>query len=273
MIYFVETAKGGFGPADLAALGIAHIVGPGDGVSSRQTAQGPGGAAGLYVCNARVADLDQLEGLTWSEPLPGLPAAVRVGWATKPTPELLARREQLPGYWFDDVDGRRWRVPLVRRVDAAGTPRAATPCYLTFDTSGELVPGEPVAKYRYLSEVCDECWPRLDEFFRHDQHVAAAIEAGEDVGELGPRPPLPTADVLRWLSAIVATNYYASAQELVLLGVWSDVGLGPLSWLLAATSYDELLRREAAAEKKSPATVSSASDERCSTTTPGATGA
>lgn len=245
MIYFVETNKASAKPSDLASFGLAHIRGEGESLSVKAASgKTPGGNPGLLLCNRTRFGTDGLRlDLDWSHPLPGLPAVVRVAWTKRPGPEELARDQQLSGYRLTDAADRKWLVPVVRRVGDDDGPVSALPCYLTIGPDGNMIRGEPKAEYRHIWEASAEPWNALLASVNYERALAEAIKAGEGVDELGPPPELTDADVMRWLTPILAANYVIGGPELVQLGAFDELGVQPLSWLSAALSIAELLRR------------------------------
>lgn len=243
MIYFVETNQQSAKPADLAAWGLSHLLDDGEALASVAVSGACKlGVPGLIVANKSRWGVDCMTAdAAWSDPLPGLPVRVRVAWAERPTPESLARKRQLDGWLVKDADGREWRLPLVRSLGDDDTPEPATPRYLKFGPDGELVPGEVKEEWRYLWEATETPWRRL----------VAMWEAGlSDEGD-DPRQRVTDAEVVDWLSPIVAANYAVTARELVAMNTF-DADVTPFRWLSLAVSFAQLVRRhqEREAQKK-----------------------
>lgn len=272
MIYFVETTRASLKPADLPSLGLSHILDAGEALNCVQvTGKTPGGKPGLLVCNKTRFGADGLKlEHEWSHPLPGIESVVRVAWSERPTPEKLARKVQLQGYRVDDADGREWQLPLVRKVDDGGCPVSTLPCYQTLNAEGEVVAGSPKQEFLHLWEATEEPWGALTASISYERAVRDAIQAGEDISQLGPPPKLTDADTLRWLTPIIAANYLVSATELMLLNTFDTVGRGPLSWVSLAISFaDKMRRMDAMEEQKKTADAMSRSDEKTSTSPAG----
>lgn len=245
MIYFVETNKATAKPSDLASFGLAHIRDEGEALSSKAASgKTPGGKSGLLLCNrSRFGNDDLRLDLDWSHPLPGLSAVVRVAFPSRPAPEQLARKTQLKGYWVTDAADRQWLLPLIRKVGDDGAPVSALPCYLTIGPDGSLAKGDPKQEYRHLWEESAEPWDRLLASLNYERAMRQSVEGGDDLGDLGQPPELTDADVMRWLTPIMAANYVIGGHELVLLSAFDDVGSQPLTWLSTALSFSEFMRR------------------------------
>lgn len=239
LLYFVETDAAAARPADLADYGLAHILDGSDPLASvRAEGATPGGESGLLLANkSRLGgapfDID-LDAQVWSDPLPGFPGTVRVGWWRdhEPTPASLARSKPAAGYTVTDASGRDWHLPVVRKfVD--GESVAAVPQYLTFDDNGNVVSGEPLEQYVPLFEGSEEPFERLRH--RFDAVLDSSFEG--DGGE-----PITDGEVLRWLSPLVAANYVVTAPELVVMRCFDDVDDGALRWLALSIGLSSWVR-------------------------------
>lgn len=92
---------------------------PARGYCQRFTAVGPDGKGGMLVAGRQAAGEVQHDAdcQTWIECENG---TFWLGYKTeaKPTPDDLARDDQISGHWVDMADGSRWHVPILRVIES-----------------------------------------------------------------------------------------------------------------------------------------------------------
>lgn len=122
--------------------------------------------------------------------------------ARRPTPESLARENQIAGRWLTLSDGHDWLLPMTRlwvAVDGELVYRRTLPTRLTRDEFGNWVPGEVKNQYRELSRLAGEFMDAVisgtvSDFTEFDNLVIEAFR----------------------------TNYRVSAMEIALLELHED---------------------------------------------------
>ncbi|MEO1496203.1 MAG: hypothetical protein AAFV43_03540 [Planctomycetota bacterium] len=236
-LYFVGESKGSASAVDLSRwqLTYAFTSAPASRGARIQDVQGLALVDSSRNTQPAVGDDDPKplavtvveESQTWVE-LPRLDDGPRrwVGYWNEypPTPEDLARPQQLAGYLRTDDEGRKWRLPLVRRPDDDGEPTCSLPTKLSFTPDGDLVAGQVTARYRELYDLTEAPWQ--------------ALVQGKAIADR---------EALTILGKILGANYVIDWPELLTLGCFSDeVAHSPAMWLAAAIGFLELLEwREA----------------------------
>lgn len=100
---------------DLVALGLAYAF-ESPAVSNRGVSGGPAGQDGVLVAGAGLDGSQVLyvkDRQTWRQ-IPQSTVWVGYETAAPPSPDDLARADQLDGYWLELADGQRWLVPIAR---------------------------------------------------------------------------------------------------------------------------------------------------------------
>lgn len=127
--------------------------------------------------------------------LPGSGVYVGVDPDQLPTPESLARREQIDGHFVTLGDGCEWLVPVARMISGA-TP---LPRRLAWDGT-EWTPGDVMPKYRELFGAACRLWEVL---------------SGGDAAELTLSTECDIA------ATALAINYRIGPAEISLMGLFS----------------------------------------------------
>ena len=145
--------------------------------------------------------------------------------AKRPTPESLARENQIKGQWLRLADGHDWLLPMARHwveFDGDIIFRRTLPARLTRDDNGDWVPGEVKERYRELWRLATECWQKSThgdgyEFREIDNLVIECFK----------------------------TNYRMSAVEIDLLGIHEDhLRESAVAILLDLDSFDTLYKKK-----------------------------
>lgn len=242
-IYLVETEAANVKQADVG-LAYAFTSSP----ERCQASTGPGGRPCL-VLQERSRHGQQPTGYykdqqTWRK-LPaveGLPERWVGYWNdAKPTPEALERPRMLPSVAVRLVDDQYWKVPVVRRFDAATqTYSSALPRYLDLDDEGRVFPGAIQEKYAAL---WDAVTPIADAQF---------ADGSEDSEE---KLALCEQQLCRAVEALLQTNYLVSLTELISLQALAPDT--PALIALASCRYDTLMAWLEDSQKKTPHPVPS----------------
>ncbi|MEN1680785.1 MAG: hypothetical protein AAGJ46_14445 [Planctomycetota bacterium] len=171
-------------------------------------------------------------------------SGVRVGYyhGHPPTPDSLARAEQLPGYVVPTCDGQEWRFPSVRQVDEEGQPQCLLPSTYRQLPSRKLVPDKPLERCRWLWDATEEAWQAL---------VADA--------------DLPEEHFVELAGKLLSANYYATDVELATLGAFGQTFWGEVNNIVSLCVGAESFFRwkeaqETPGKSLSAETGSSASD-------------
>jgi hypothetical protein len=176
----------------------------------RTVSRGPGGQSGLIVStndrycgyyeNAQMwrqeAGEDYWVGMWKDEP---------------PTPETLARSNQIPGVYLRLDDGNTWLIPKARHFeefDGEILARTVLPTRLTRDADGRWYPGEIKPRYRRLWELVEG-------------YLEAVTNSEEDDGGM---VHVRFEDLDNLVIEAFQANYKVAATEIDLLGVY-DVNL------------------------------------------------
>lgn len=182
------------------------------------------------------------------------PTAAYVGYSALPSPQDLARPEQLRGHWLTLLDERQWLVPVARAyTEEDGDLRwfHNVPQVLELDDAGRWQPGRVTARYAALWELA--C--RWDEASM--QAVLSATQ--EDAG------PVTVAfdfqDTVDAAVQVLAANYRLGPTEASLLGI-----LAPHLAREILNAVVDLPTRLAWAEKKTAGLIS---DTKSSSAGPG----
>lgn len=149
-----------------------------------------------------------------------------------PTPDDLARDEQLGGHWVKLADGRTWLVPVARSYqEQDGELRwfHALPRTLKRSPDGHWVPGDVLPRYRSLWDLA----------VRFDVALSAARnEADQDDPRLA---ILRFDDLIESAIEAVQWNYRVGTAEAELLGLFAfdSRGLSPDAWRVLKAVIDE----------------------------------
>lgn len=122
--------------------------------------------------------------------------------AKRPTPESLARENQIKGQWLRLADGHDWLLPMARHwveFDGDVISQRTLPTRLTRNSEGEWVPGEVKERYRELWRLATECMQRDSE-----------------------NGPFEFNEIDNMVIECFRTNYRMSATEIDLLGIHED---------------------------------------------------
>lgn len=145
--------------------------------------------------------------------------------AKRPTPESLARENQIKGQWLRLADGHDWLLPMARHwveFDGDVISQRTLPTRLTRNSDGEWVPGEVKERYRELWRLAED-------------YVEGCIAEGcfREIDNL----------VIECLK----TNYRISAIEIDLLGLHEDqlCEKAPMV-LLDLNSFETLFKKKQA---------------------------
>jgi len=180
----------------LEEVGLANIF-EGVNYSQRQTAQGPGGGDCTLICIGD--DAKRLyfkpEEQSWQQSLNG---KYRVGFYEKdrPTPEILARENQINGHEVELGDGSKWLVPIARII----TGGSALPQSLVLGKNGEVTT-EALPQYAQFSAKAEKVW---EDFL---------IEIKQREGE----SKLTIAERMTLAIEALAWNYHIGTEEINLL--------------------------------------------------------
>lgn len=182
--------------ADLVAAGLGYAFAPETADTPRATFTprpvigGPGGANGIIVAPLD----DRLPGYfpakqTWKQD----PAGYWAGYwnDAPPTPDTLARSNQIGGAWLRLEDGRDWLIPKARHFDEFDGEIVAVqqlPARLVRDELGNWVQGGIKERYRrlwdltteFVQAVCDD----RQEFDKLDALAVEAFQVNYRVAEI-----------------------------------------------------------------------------------------
>lgn len=205
----------------LRAAGYDWLAG--EGLVRCQTSGGPAGAGGSILADQRHTDAARCryepDGQEW---LPTDCPGLHVGrWhdLPMPTPEQLAREDQLDGHAVELADGNAWTVPVARGyVEQDGDLRwyCALPQRLDW-RGGEWHRGEVLPRYAHLWSISE----RWEERWAAGFAMAVAAAAGEDGGE-AVAVELSLTDAADLAVEVLAVNYRITAAEVSLLGLFAD---------------------------------------------------
>lgn len=203
LIYYIPAAKTASDP-----LIAEHQLPIGKSYNHRETHAGPQGP-GILVADAGVPVSDIRNEADWS-PRYGYTSSVgTIG--TAPAPEQLARPKQLSGSYVELLDGRPWRIPLLRQwhsLDDRIIPTIADSLPRTLRQSpetGEFQLAAVIPQYRDLWEhslrIADMI---LDQLRGDDRHDA------EGLSDLS---------IDAFACRLLGVNYYVDASVVSHLGL------------------------------------------------------
>lgn len=170
-LYFLPKTKSAK-PDTLAAFGLADVF-DGKPATREILGPGPGDQPGLLVCNGNVdqVTLDyRPDSQTWQKRFDS-EAWMGIANDASLSPDALVRRPWVPGHKLRLADGNDWMIPQLRAfsptqldgplVYAPKLERTLTQC----PTTGDLVPGDVIAKYAGIwaeaTEIGDELLVQL----------------------------------------------------------------------------------------------------------------
>ena len=208
--YFVSGARPGWSHDKLVSLGLGYALE--DKHTARGCDNGPGGQNGIVVCHGTNSDgrLGYFpERQSWRK-IPDTDLWCGCDNKEKPTPDDLARVQQITGQWQVLDDGHKWLLPTARRwveMDDRLLWDYSLPRRLSLNDNGQWVPGEVKPRYERL-------WAMA---MAYEQ--AAADAAANATGDVV-RFEFPELDEL----AITAlqVNYRVGPVECDLLGIYDD---------------------------------------------------
>jgi len=213
---------------DVRALGLEHAYDR-QPTSREQIGCGPSGKSGVVF-----ADPDRMgaggigyypDQQTW-EAVPveeGEPVLWIGFWNdNRPSPQDLARKEQVTGPRVRLADGQEWMVPLVQHWEEDGK-RCALPQVVKRLAKGTWVCGEIVPKYRAIWEASQRFWGVLMSMYE----AAAGGDRTEDYQFDG---------LYDFASELLGLNYAIGPLEVSALGLFTsddmaqNVILQAISW-------------------------------------------
>lgn len=246
-LYFVP-GRNTLGRHELAALGLAYLLEPGANFSTRGVpGGGPGGQSGVVFASVPPEETGHvkidLAGQVWRQ-IPGSEAWVGHYTDRLPTPEQLARHEQVAGEGLELSDGNIWQVPVARswtRNDAGEDRwRVRLPRKLELNADGVWANGNVLPRLQPLWEVA-QAWigartGRKESRFAGSGDIEAAILA-------------------------LQTNYKVGPVEVSLLGILrEDLILRILDCLIDWSGWEEYLKKNGTPAERSTSPNSTASD-------------
>lgn len=251
-LYFVEGQQNSIQREDLAAAGLGYAFeGP---PRFRGCAPGPGGGPGLVCAADESTKLGYFaDRQTWRQ-IPG--SRHWLGWYQDdlPTPEALARKEQLDGHYVTLADERPWLAPIARGwTEFEGEARwyCNLPQRSGLDEQGHWTSQGVLRKHEPLWQLALAYWD--------DLYAAMKTAAGDD-GEHDDTTHDETTHAITFEFAglheaaveVLAANYRIGAIEADVLGLLTvshcrDI----LGALIDQDGFRELVK------KKSPAAGSS----------------
>lgn len=161
----------------------------------------------------------------------------------RPTPDQLARQDQIPGVWLELDDGNKWQVPVARRmveVDDWLYPVCALPTRLTLSAEGIWQPGEIKPRYERLWQLATQYETAFSD--------AMANQEPDDKGMVTVKFEEP--DELAVLT--MQTNYRVSAVELDLLGIYDYLARRRIiDVLLDRATWDKWVKKKTAEQDQS----------------------
>lgn len=184
---------------------------------------------------------------TWRK-IPGIPANAWSGFYAdnRPTPEDLARPEQLPGHWLELLDGRQWLVPMALEAAENGERWIfdnKIPVALDLDDEGRWTSGPVLPVYRRFHEVA-EAW------FDDCLNAGNSAEAQDD-GSYQVKLALKS-DVFESAVQVLSVNYAIGRIEAAMLGLLSEQkAFDVLNCAVDLPGLKELQKKTAAASASS----------------------
>lgn len=225
-LYFVEGLVS-LPRTSVADVELSHAL---DGTewTARQVMSGPDGAAGVVACATEARCSYDRQAQSW-QPMSEANGRRRwLGWwnDTPPTPETLARKEQIRGELVRMADEREWLVPIGLDVGEHGV-RSRLPSVVRRTADKRWVVGDVLPRYRRL-------W----------QATQTLFDAVVDSAETG---------FMRFnfdqAVEVLSANYRVGPEEVSTLGLFDSAGDAYLK--LVATVIDR--KGTEALEKKAPA--------------------
>jgi hypothetical protein len=154
----------------------------------------------------------------------------------RPTPEQLARQEQIPGQWLALDDGNRWLVPKARRmveVDEWMYPVCLLPTRLSLDADGMWKPGEVKPRYEKLWQLATQ----------YEQAFTDAV-VGQEPDENG-MVTVAFEEPDELAVSTLQVNYRVSAVELDLLGIYDYLARRQIiNILMDQATWDAWLKKK-----------------------------
>lgn len=193
-------------------LGYAFTSSPTGGVCQQHTPNGQNGV--VFADTKRLGDWQPIMDLENQEWEKSQDNDWYVGYwkAAPPTPEDLARPDQLPGYRVE-IGGREWVIPLTARFDdSCQAMTTALPCSLKYSGKGSWKKGSVLKIHEQLWAIGQ---PFRDDFIARYVHDQPAKNFSDD-------------EICEALFAHLHANYVVGRDELSIMDVISgnDLGVG-----------------------------------------------
>lgn len=251
-LYFVPGSATRLDELRQLGLGYAFDADP----TPRGCQSGPGGANGVIVCDERSVPLEKLgywpARQTWKK------HPIRDYWVgmyqeARPTPDDLARPEQIPGEWLKLDDGNKWLAPKARRweeFDEQLLWLCDLPKRLTLDDSGRWTLGEIKPRYERLWTLAMAYEAAMNEAIvnngaQPDGTVRFQFDAIDDLAV-----------------GCLQTNYRVSVVELDMLGVYDlEARQRIIDVLLDSATWNDWVKKKLAAAAQSGSASSSGPGE------------
>lgn len=195
-LYFIPTDANQVTREDIVQRGLGYAI---DHTSGRGCT-GPEHQRGfIFGKDSKTAVRMDQESQTWV-PAPKLDAESPpywVGFDSRPTPDELAREEQIAGDMITLMDGSQWKVPKLlvwqEGVSTAAVWSTSLPCCIDIDDNGNAADGAIIPKYSDLFDIGMKVFARM---------------AGGGVGDL------TTSQVITFAANCLGCNYRVSLLEL-----------------------------------------------------------
>lgn len=206
-LYFLPETKNAK-PETLAAFGLSGLF-DGKPATREMMGLGPGDQPGLLICNGRV-DQVTLEYLpkvqTWQKRFDS-DAWMGIANDAVLSPIELARPSQIDGHPLTLADGNRWLIPQLRafsptQLDGPLVYAPKLKRTLTQDPkTGDLVPGDVIAKYSAIWKEATEIGDRL---------LTQLQQPGATIADL------PDSKIYGFASRVLALNYRMGNAEIAM---------------------------------------------------------
>lgn len=206
-LYFLPKTKAAK-PDVLERFGLSELF-DGKPATREMMGLGPGDQAGLLICNGHV-DQVTLEYLpkvqTWQKRFDS-DAWMGIANDAVLSPKGLARPSQIDGHPLQLADGNRWLIPQLRAFSPTQLdgPLIYVPKLkrtLTQDPeTGDLVPGDVIAKYSAIWKEATEIGDRL---------LSQLQQPGATIADL------PDAKLYGFASRVLALNYRMGNAEIAM---------------------------------------------------------
>lgn len=219
LLYYIEGAKNDVKIEALREFGLGHAFDNNGDYTATGVSRGPGESGpGIVVADTnRLGDC--LLGLypdqqKWGA---GSHAQVQIGYYTAdaPTPDDLARRQQLDGHSVELGDGNHWMIPIARGAgDNDGQPYwfEALPKRMTLNGDRKWVRDDVVPAYAELWKIAqlwaDAVFGALIPEIQDGETAMVNLDFDEDVGTAA--------------RIALSTNYRVDDYEVALLDLFSD---------------------------------------------------